>query len=246
MRTPRVWVELALAPDQRLTLPEPVAHHLLGVLRLRPGDPLILFNGDGRDYTASLVAGSKRSLEVRLTAASPPEPAPRVEIHLGIGIARAERMTFALQKATELGVSHITLLHTERSVVKLDRSRLDQRQMHWRNILVSACEQSGRRRLPSLEPTQALGDWLHTQRSGGLAIDLDPTGPRTLHDIHPPQGPVWLLIGPEGGLSPAEHAEAARAGFLGVRLGPRILRAETAPLAAIAAIQTLWGDFRDP
>lgn len=246
MRVPRVWVEGPLPPGGRLSLPEPAAHHLLGVLRLRPGDPLVLFNGEGRDYSGSIVAVGKRGLEVQLTAVSDPEPPPRVEIHLGIGIARAERLAFALQKATELGVSRISPLHTERSVVKLDRSRLDQRQAHWRGILIAASEQSGRRRLPDLDPAQSLGDWLRRRDPEGLAIDLDPTAPRTLRALPPPQGPVALLIGPEGGLSPAEHAAAARAGFLGVRLGPRILRAETAPLAAIAAIQTLWGDYRDP
>lgn len=245
MPTPRVWVELPLEPAGRLTLPEPTAHHLLGVLRLRPGDPLVLFNGDGRDYSATLIEVGKRRLEVQLVRASDLEPPPRVPIHLGIGISRAERLAFALQKATELGVSRISPLQTERSLVKLDPSRLTQRQAHWRGILISASEQSGRRRLPELDPAHPLRDWLRERDPQGLALDLDPTADCTLPDLAPPQGPVRLLIGPEGGLSPAEHGEAARAGFLGVRLGPRILRAETAPLAAIAAVQTLWGDFRD-
>ncbi len=245
MRIPRVWVELPLTPQGRLTLPEPIAHHLLGVLRLRPGEPLILFNGDGRDYSGTVAVANRRGLEVQLGAASDLEPPPRVEIHLGIGISRAERLAFALQKATELGVSCITPLHTERSVVKLDPSRLAQRQTHWRGILISASEQSGRRRPPVLEPAQSLPTWLASREPGGLAIDLDPTGTHTPRDLPPPEGPVRVLIGPEGGLSPSEHEEAAGAGFLGVRLGPRILRAETAPLAAIAAIQTLWGDFGD-
>lgn len=245
MRIPRVWVALPLGTERKVELPASAVRHLLQVLRLRRGDRVVLFNGDGRNYEGKIVAAARGGVTVHLVTAGPPEAPPRLDIRLGLGISKAERMAFALQKATELGVSEITPLFAARTLVRLSGERLDQRLEHWRGILVAACEQCGRRGLPVLATAQPLFSWLQNRDPDGLALNLDAGAPRTLRDLSPPKGAVSLLVGPEGGLSEDEHAQAAAAGFASVRLGPRILRAETAPLAAIAAVQTLWGDFSD-
>jgi 16S rRNA (uracil1498-N3)-methyltransferase len=242
MRTPRVFVELTLRGAQRLTLPPEPSKHLVQVLRLRAGDALVLFDGGGRDYPARLVEARRGAALVELEAPGETEPVSPLAVHLGIGVSKGERMDFAVQKAVELGVSAVTPLFTERSVVRLDGERLTRRQQHWRGVLIAACEQSGRRRLPELQPATGLDAWLGRQHPCPLL--LDHRSPTALPDLPPPTGALTLLVGPEGGLAPAERATAARLGFTGVCLGPRILRAETAPLAALAAIQALWGDFR--
>lgn len=243
MRTPRAWVDRPLGPGAVIVLPEPAARHLGQVLRLRAGDPVILFNGDGRDYRGEIAACGRNQVTVRILDAGPLEDTPRIQVHLALGITKAERFSFALQKATELGVTRITPLVTERTQFKLSGPRLRQREEHWRGILVGACEQSGRRRLPVLETVSTLPGWLEDSAHSGCRLTLDPTAPIGLSQIAPPVADICLLAGPEGGLSADEQARAAAAGLIGVRLGPRILRAETAPLAAIAAVQTLWGDF---
>jgi 16S rRNA (uracil1498-N3)-methyltransferase len=166
-----------------------------------------------------------------------------LDIHLAIGISRGERMDYALQKAVELGVGRITPLFTERAQVELAGARLQRRQDHWRGIIIGACEQSGRRRLPRLSEMASYQHWLASHEGGGLL--LDPEAPQALAGIADPGSVVTLLVGPEGGLSPRERTLARARGFQGVQLGPRILRTETAPLAAIAIIQALWGDLRE-
>jgi 16S rRNA (uracil1498-N3)-methyltransferase len=242
VRTPRVYVAIALDVGAELALPADAAAHVVRVLRLGAGDPLILFNGDGRDCEGRLLATRGQETRVLVASAGEPEPEPARRLHLAIGISRGERMDFVIQKAVELGVASVRPLHTERSVVRLDAERGARRRAHWQGVLVAACEQSGRRRLPALHPPLPLGGWLPTVDGAGVL--LDPQAARSLPDLPAPTGEVTLLVGPEGGLSPEERARATRAGFVGVRLGPRILRTETAPLAALAAMQTLWGDFR--
>ncbi|MCU0834518.1 MAG: 16S rRNA (uracil(1498)-N(3))-methyltransferase [Chromatiaceae bacterium] len=240
MRTPRVYVDRPLAPSE-LDLSEQASFHLVQVLRLRAGDPLVLFNGDGYDYPARLLNTGRSGTRVRIDVPGPPEEAPPLALHLGLGISKGERMDFALQKAVELGVTRVTPLVTERTVVRLEGERRERRGRHWWGLIVAACEQSGRRRLPVLDPAAGLGDWLAGPHKSPLL--LDPHGAQPLTATPPPTGAVSLLVGPEGGLSDAERAAATAAGFLGVRLGPRILRTETAPLAALAVIQALWGDL---
>lgn len=242
MRNPRIYVDAALSVGGELALPSAQTRHLSQVLRLGTGDTLTLFNGNGRDYAARLLASSRQTSRVHIESEGEPEPTPPMDIHLVIGISKGERMDFALQKAVELGAERLTPVFTKRSQVKLDGARLDKRLEHWRGVVVSACEQSGRRRLPALEAAEPLETWLEGRSGGGLL--LDPTAPLTLPELSAPEHGVILLIGPEGGLAPEERTLAARHGFQGVRLGPRILRTETAPLAAIAVIQALWGDFR--
>ncbi|MET0052206.1 MAG: 16S rRNA (uracil(1498)-N(3))-methyltransferase [Candidatus Thiodiazotropha sp.] len=243
MRVPRIHTLQPLSPGRSLTLDELSAHHVRQVLRLHAGDPVRLFTPEGEEFAAQLTLVSKQAVQADLGEQLRHEPAPALEIHLMIGISRGERMDFALQKATELGVTRITPLLTQRCVVKLDEKKRGSRMDHWYKVVINACEQSGRCRVPQLdEPRElsvALGEALP-----GHALLLDHRSEKTLADLSPPDCSVSLLIGPEGGLAPEEREQALGQGFQGVRLGPRVLRTETAPLAAIAAIQTLWGDFR--
>lgn len=242
MRLPRLYLDHPLAPGTQLRLPEGPARHLTQVLRLAPGEALRLFNGDGCEWTAQVVAVARSGVTVAVGAAGEAEPSPPLYIHLALGISRGERMDYAIQKAVELGVAGIQPLFTERSMVQLQGERLTRRRGHWQGILIGACEQSGRRRLPSLAPALPLDEWLGAAPAGTLL--LDPQAPQALAQLDQPGAEVTLLVGPEGGLSPRERDLAGRHGVTGIRLGPRILRAETAPLAAIAILQALWGDLR--
>lgn len=242
MRTPRIYVEKDLRAGAEAVLDEDAAVHLARVLRLRAGDAVTLFNGDGRDHAGRLLVLAKREARVAVGHASDREPESSLAIHLAVGVSRGERMDFVIQKAVELGVAGILPLLTKRSVVRLDEERTDRRHAHWRGVLVAACEQSGRRRLPLLRPAVAWCSWCPPAE--GARLLLDPRAAETLPMLAPPEGSVTLLVGPEGGLTEAERTRAVTAGFTPVRLGPRILRTETAPLAALAAIQILWGDMR--
>ena len=242
MRLPRVYLDVPLVPGASVTAPETQRRHLAQVLRLQAGARLIVFNGDGRDYQAHL-AGLDHTATLVVGDPGPEEPPPTVAIQLAVGVSKGERMDLVVQKSVELGVAGIRPLFTERSVVRLSGERLERRMAHWRGILIGACEQSGRRRLPRLEPAASFEDWIQTPPQGGLL--LDPQASQALVGLPPPRTPVTLLVGPEGGLDRRERLRALQGGFLPVRLGPRVLRTETAPLAAISAIQTLWGDFGD-
>jgi 16S rRNA (uracil1498-N3)-methyltransferase len=204
---------------------------------------LILFNGDGRDFPGRILAAAKDGTRVQVDHPTKIEPPPRLEIHLGIGISKGERMDWVVQKAVELGATRISPLFTKRSCVRLEGDRLIRRQQHWQRVLVAACEQSGRRRLPELTVCGSLTHWL-TERHPYPFL-LDHRSATSLPSLPAPAGALTLLAGPEGGLAPEERTRATGAGFTAVRLGSRILRTETVPLAALAAIQALWGDFRD-
>jgi len=244
MSETRIYVDQPLQPGESVPVPAAPSRHLIDVLRLTAGSRVTLFNGDGLDYPGRLVRAHSKGAVVSLeTRSDPPEPPAALPIHLGVGISRGERMDFALQKAVELGVVGISPLFTERTLVRLPGERLAKRHQHWWGVVIAACEQSGRRRPPTLTPPRALGDWLAEDQSGGLI--LDPNGEHSLADFDSAPPAVTLLVGPEGGLSAKEREAARQMGFTGLRLGPRILRTETAPLAAIAALQALWGDLRD-
>ncbi|HHH36190.1 MAG TPA: 16S rRNA (uracil(1498)-N(3))-methyltransferase [Gammaproteobacteria bacterium] len=240
MGLPRIHQAATLREGLELTLDEGASRHLLRVLRLRPGDHLAVFDGEGREHEAVLVATPHKRARVALGAPRSAAAESPLEIVLAQGIARGERMDYALQKAVELGVSRIVPLFTRRSNVKLAGERLARRLAHWRGVVIHACEQCGRSRLPRLDAPVALADW---QPPAGLRLVLAPqaqAGPATLA---PPEGPVVLAIGPEGGLSKDEFQYLQGLGFHPLRLGPRILRTETAAVAALAALQTLWGDL---
>jgi len=246
MREPRVYTDQPLAVGVTINLEPTATRHLLRVLRLRPGAPLRLFNGEGSEYQGRL---TESRLEAAPTARVTPiallhqEPQAAFELHLLLGVSRGERMDFALQKAVELGVTRFSPLLSRRSVVQLKGERLERRHQHWQQLVVAACEQSGRCRLPRLDPPQPLAVALEAAE-GDQCLVLYHRGTTALGEIPPPARGITLLVGPEGGLEEGEIRQAQVQGFIPLRLGPRILRTETAPLAALAAIQALWGDFR--
>ncbi|KRD30150.1 MULTISPECIES: 16S rRNA (uracil(1498)-N(3))-methyltransferase [unclassified Lysobacter] len=244
MRLTRVHVDQPLRAGTELALPEGPATHLARVLRLGVGDACVLFNGDGHDYPARIVALGKRELRVAIDAAMPVERESPLRLVLLQGIARGEKMDLILQKATELGVAEVRPLWSQRSEVKLDEARAEKRLAHWRSVVASACEQSGRARVPEVAAPLSLSAALAALPAGGLRLILDPEGELAFSTLSvDADAAVHLAIGPEGGWSPLDREQLRAAGFLGLRLGPRILRTETAGLAAIAALQARFGDL---
>ncbi|MCC4602550.1 16S rRNA (uracil(1498)-N(3))-methyltransferase [Xanthomonas campestris] len=244
MRLTRSHVALPLQCDQDVTLPEASANHLLRVLRLREGDACILFNGDGSDYHARISVAGKREARARVERVEPLHNESPLRITLLQGIARGEKMDLILQKATELGVAAIVPVNAERTEVKLDAARMEKRVAHWRSVVVSACEQSGRARVPTVAAPLGLQEAVQACDPQALRLTLDPQGEHRLSTLSADgeQGLI-VAIGPEGGWSPRDRATLADAGFTGLQLGPRILRTETAGLAAIAALQARFGDL---
>lgn len=242
MRIPRIYLPLPLAVGATVRLDDNAFNHAVRVLRLQPDAALILFNGQGGALTATLAEVSKREAWARLLEFLPGEVESPLRVILGQGISRGDRMDYTLQKAVELGAAALQPLFTERGGVDLSGERLTRKVQHWRSIVIGACEQCGRNRLPKVYDPLRLADWLAQPAEAGLRLLLDPAAETGLRGLEPPAGLVTLLIGAEGGLSPGEIAQARQAGFIGVRLGPRILRTETAGLAALAALQALWGD----
>jgi 16S rRNA (uracil1498-N3)-methyltransferase len=242
MRISRIYTGQPLDPDQEVTLEQMASRHLVQVLRLRPGADLVLFNGDGCNYAARLESTSNKQAVAQVISCSDPELQPELEIHLCICVSKGERMDFAIQKSVELGVTEITPLFSKHGVVQLQGERLEKRQQHWRQIMISACEQSGRCRLPRINPCSGIEQWLESPRQG-VSLTFNHRANTKITEIERPHNRVNILVGPEGGLSESEIHAAETSGFQGVRMGPRVLRTETAPLAAIAVIQTLWGDF---
>jgi len=242
----RFFCDLNLAPDHVVALPDAVARHAIGVLRIRAGEAVTLFNGDGAEYPGVLETSGGKGATVRLVARLAPERESPLRVHLAQGISSGERMDYTLQKAVELGVAAIQPLLMRRTIVRLSDDKAVRRRTHWQAVVASACEQCGRNVLPEVAEIQEFVAW---QRGLAAAADtlkllLDPEGDSNLHDLPPPKSPILLLAGPEAGFEPGERKLARAAGFHGLRLGPRILRTETAAVAALAAMQALWGDFR--
>ncbi len=244
MRLTRCHVDLPLRPGATIVLPERAASHLVRVLRLREGDPCVLFNGDGNDYPARLLAAGKREVTAEVLSAAVVGNESPLRVVLLQGIARGERMDLILQKATELGVAAIVPVNGDRTEVKLDAERARKRVAHWRSVVESACEQSGRARVPELSEPATLEAAAAAVADGAVRLLLDPQGEHRLAAMDL-QGAdtVVVAIGPEGGWSPRDRQVLESAGFSGLRLGPRVLRTETAGLAAIAALQARFGDL---
>ena len=252
MRDIRIFIDLPLSCGQRLRLPANAARHVVRVLRLKAGSPLTVFNGEGGEYESLITWAQGEQVDIEIGAHHAVDRESTRPLLLLQGVARGERMDLIVQKTTELGVTHILPIRCHRSVVQLDNDRAQKRLDHWRSVAIAACEQSGRNRLPKIEPVQSLSDalaWLQRHHDVAMTLRglLDPQatqGPNAwLRSAAQPSAAVALLIGPEGGLEANEIALAREQGFVGVRLGPRILRTETAALAALAAIQSLAGDY---
>jgi 16S rRNA (uracil1498-N3)-methyltransferase len=243
MRLTRVYVDLPLAPGARVALPESAGAHLVRVLRLREGDACVLFDGHGRDYDARLLAATRRGVEAEIVGVRTVDNESPLRLVLLQGIARGEKMDLILQKATELGVHAIAPVFADRTEVRLDGERLQKRMDHWRSVVISACEQSGRARIPHLMPARGLAEAAAALDADALKLTLDPVGEHRFETLSPPAGAVVVGIGPEGGWSDKDRAVLHTHGFSGLRLGPRVLRTETAGLAAIAALQARFGDW---
>lgn len=238
---PRVYLPGAAAGEER-ALSQALTHHLTRVLRLADGADLLAFDGSGREFEARLVGG-RRDATVRVGALRRTEPAARLALELWVGMSRRTRMEWTLEKAVELGADAIRPVLSERSRIRLDERQAERKLEHWQSILVAAAAQCGRARLPTLSPPRPLSAlWAHPPCETRLF--LSPEAGRALASLPPPRERVALLVGPESGFSERECRQALDAGWQPVKLGPRILRAETAGPAALAAIQALWGDWK--
>ena len=244
MRIPRVYTRQDLASGATVTVTGQTARHITQVLRLRAGARLRIFNGDGNEYSATFIRAGRSEITLDIGKPLDTLPEPGLPIRLAQGITRNDRMDLILQKSVELGISEIDPLWMQRSQAHVHGERLEKRIHHWRGVIASACEQCGRATLPKLLPPVPLPDWIAGDTNDSMRLMLQPDSPRALTDLEWPAGTVTLLVGPEGGMNADERTLAAAAGFIGLRLGARILRTETAALAALSGIQTLWGDFR--
>lgn len=243
MRIPRIHTDATLTGGTRIELDENAARHVGKVLRMQPGQSLVLFNGDGMDYPATLTGVDKKRVTAELGEPQHNHLESPLRIVLGQTLSRGDRMDYAVQKSVEAGVSVIVPLVTERCEVRLKGDREDKRLRHWQSVAISAAEQCGRAVVPEITPVMTLDQWLDYTRSCEARLVLHHRTRQALDSLDKPAS-VALMIGPEGGLNDEEITAAERAGFLPAALGPRVMRTETAPVAAITLCQWLWGDLR--
>lgn len=242
MRITRIYQSTKLQSGLEIVLNQEAANHLVRVLRLPLRSTVHVFNGEGGEYAATIESIKKNQVVVKIGEYLAVETESTLQIHLGQGISRGEKMDYTIQKAVELGVTCITPLLTERCGVKLSNERWEKRLQHWRAIIIAACEQSGRNIIPFIAEPQPLSSWLSTLQADWKLL-LDPKGEKNLREFNGKPVTVSLLMGPEGGFSDPEIDLALQQGFVNLRLGPRILRTETAAVATIAAIQCYFGDM---
>ncbi len=241
MRIPRLRCTALAEPGTRLALDAEASHRILRVLRLAPGAEVVLFDGSGIEARARLASLDPAGVDLEILERRPGLPPSPLRVTLVQGLARGERMDYSIQKAVELGVAAIQPLLTRYSQVRLRGERLERRLAHWRGIVVGACEQCGRSDIPPVHPLLPFDAWL--EQTGTPGYYLDPAGRVPLAEAGDPPQSIDLLIGPEGGLATEERERLQAAGWTGLRLGPRILRTETAGIAALAGMQLLWGDL---
>ena len=240
----RIYFSEAVPDHGVCDLPSAQAHHVAHVLRLAAGDALTLFDGRGTVHDAVIAQCARGAVRVRVRASRSENRESPLQVTLVQAVSSGERMDYTVQKAVELGVTAVQPVLSARCVVRLSGERAAKRVAHWQAVAVAACEQCGRNHVPPVHPLLPFAAWLEQAAvAPGLRILLAPGGAARLQEIGRPSGKVALLAGPEGGLTAAEAADAGRAGFVSLQLGPRVLRTETAALAALAAMQTLWGDF---
>lgn len=240
---PRFYCPIPLTLGHTIRLPDHVAHHVQ-VLRMQQGDLVTLFNGHGGEYTASLSLVEKKSVSAMLKTFSPREVELPYAITLAQALPEGSKLEWIIEKSVELGVAAIQPLSAQRCVVRLTGERAEKKQAHWQGIIVAAAEQSGRNRLPLLAPLASLGDWI-SQQDLHKRVLLSPRGEQSLSDWarHQPAQALALLIGPEGGFTEAEETLACTQGAMMLSMGPRVLRTETAGLAAVAALNAIWGEM---
>jgi 16S rRNA (uracil1498-N3)-methyltransferase len=241
MAQPRIHCDLRLGPGAQFALSPDAANHVGKSLRLKAGDAITVFDGRGGEYEATIQRMDKERVEVKTGAWRDVERESRLPVGLVQGLPEADKMDGVIQKSVELGVAWIQPVVCDRSVVRLSGERAARREAHWRRVAVAACEQCGRNRVPEVRPTLGFLSWI-ALASEARRWMLQPDG-ESFARQGAPAGPLEILVGPEGGLSDRERDLALGRGFEPVGLGPRILRAETAPVAALAALQALWGDF---
>ncbi len=245
MHRTRLYIAGRYDADSQLELDADKAHYLHRVLRMRVGNSLSVFDGEGCEYNATISEIGRTRATLRIGNTVTADTESKLRVHLVQGISRSERMDFVVQKATELGVKRITPVLTEFGVVKLNAARAEKRRDHWQKIAIGACEQSGRLRLPLIDTPSPLKNWFATKpKQVDTELILRPGAATALADIDAPRTKVCVLIGPEGGFSNTEFEDADIAGFQSVSLGPRVLRTETAALATLAILQSRWGDLR--
>ncbi len=240
MRIPRIYLNQTLDSGQTIQLYTEAHRHVINVLRLREKDQLILFNAQGKEFTAHIESIEKKQTSVTIEQQQENNTTSPLHIELGLSLIKNDKLDFAIQKSVELGVASITPLAAERSTIKLDSKREIKRQAHWQGIIQNACEQSGRNILPQLNPLQIISDWLALSTTPGIIFE--PRATTSLKQINCGDK-IRIIIGPEGGFSKQELEKILQHGFEQVKLGPRILRAETAAITAIATLQLLWGDL---
>ena len=241
MRVARIYVDQALSSQSAITLTDEAGHYLSRVLRIRAGARCRVFNGRDGEFEATVISIDGSGVVIETGANCENDSNPAIEINLGLGLSRGERMDYAIQKSTELGVTSITPLFSDRCEVKLKPARVENRINHWRKVAISACEQSGRSEIPSINPPCNLSDWIKSDREN-FCLLLDRSGDTNLDKLNK-QTAIDLTIGPEGGFSTEEIALARASNFSIVRLGSRILRTETAPVVALSILQFLWGSL---
>jgi 16S rRNA (uracil1498-N3)-methyltransferase len=242
----RMYFPGELEPGRCCTLPPAQAHHALRVLRLKMGESVILFNGDGAEYAAVVVAASRDRFALDVTGSEVMDREAPFAVTLAQAVSSGERMDYTIQKTVELGVAAIQPLEARHNVVRLSAERAERRVAHWQAVAIAACEQCGRNLVPRVLPLIPLDEFLAgrtVRQDGERRVLLSPRSARGLRELDRPVGGIVMLAGPEGGFSPEEERAAVQSGFLSVRLGPRVLRTETAAVAALAAMQALWGDF---
>lgn len=242
MRVPRIYHPAPISLQTETELSPDAFQHLIKVLRLNVSDNIVLFNGDGQNYEASITSVQKKSASFIATHCQANDSESPVNVHLAQVISRGDRMDFVLQKSVELGVTKITPLFSERCGVKLSGDRLEKKQQQWQKIVNSACEQCGRSVVPEVKPAQQLHDFIQSEFTG-LRLTLDPTATEPLSSFQDADMGIQLLIGPEGGFTEQEVSAAGQRGFNPMRLGPRVLRTETAALSALTAVQYQFGDL---
>lgn len=243
MAIPRIHSPGMLQENSRMQLSGATGHYIGRVLRRRIGDRVCLFNGSGGEYEAQIVAINRGVIDIEVLQYRVGVLPSPLSVHLGLAISRGDRMDWAIQKATELGVRTLTPLLSEHGEVKLSAERMAKKCGHWQQIAISACEQCGRNDIPQIQASLALDDWLRQADPADLCLALAAGGKPLQHWSEPRPGSLKLLIGPEGGLSDSELQRASVAGFEIAALGPRILRTETAPVVALSLAQSLWGDI---